>query len=69
MKHRDQVASHTDYPVQIRKARAHTPNRSMFKVVVGPIVDHLQLAWVREQLETLGPFKSFVVYDTGSWES
>jgi len=69
VQHRDQVANHTEYPVHIKKTSMHKPNRSVFKVMVGPIVDHLQIARVRERLETLGPFKSFVVYDTGSWES
>lgn len=63
VQNRDRIAGLTSYPVSIRKTPAPAEQTSLFKVMVGPIVDRLQLDQLRRRLETLGLFKSFVVYD------
>lgn len=69
VRYRDQIAGLTSYPVNISKTQTPVEQTSLFKVMVGPIADRLQLAQVRRRLETLGLFKSFVVYDAQVWGS
>tara|TARA_R110000787_G_scaffold16806_13_gene52797 strand:+ start:422 stop:1303 length:882 start_codon:yes stop_codon:yes gene_type:complete len=58
----EQLSGLTIHPVAVRESVNHKERRSVFRVLVGPISDHLQLEQAREQLQQQGSVDAFVVH-------
>lgn len=58
----EQVSGLTVHPVAVLESVNDKEQRSLFRVLIGPIADHQQLEQTREQLQHQGSIDPFLVY-------